>query len=90
MVRVLLHFLAGTLGSFGIFLIFTKLSGTKQFSLPLGLVFFGISCAVIAHYLTPWATPILLFVYGLVQGKESWDDHRWNHRADTQNKSNSK
>lgn len=67
---VLFHFAAGTLGSLAVFLVFTRISGTRSFSAPFGVVFIGIVCASMAHYLSPWATPAIVTLYGLVSAGE--------------------
>ena len=67
---VILHFLGGTLGSLIIFLIFTKLSGVKSFSAPFVVILIGIICASLAHFLSSWATVIVLVVYALLSANE--------------------
>jgi len=63
MSTVLLHFAIGTAGSLVMFLIFTKISGIRSFSAPFFVIFIGIACASLAHFVSPWATPIVLLVY---------------------------
>lgn len=62
---VILHFLAGTLGSVVVFLIFAYLSGERKFSAPFGLIFVGIACGAMAHFLSPWATPAIVAIYAI-------------------------
>lgn len=63
MSAVALHFAIGTAGSLVLFLVFTRLSGTGSFSAPFFVIFIGITCASLAHFVSPWATPIVLLVY---------------------------
>ncbi len=67
---VLLHFLAGSLGSLIVFLAFTRLSGTIGFSAPFGVVFIGVACASLAHFLSPWATPAVIVLYAVSSAGE--------------------
>jgi hypothetical protein len=66
MSTVLFHFLAGTLGSLVIFLLFVRLSGARSFSAPFGVFVVGVACAVMAHFISPWATPVIVAGYFLV------------------------
>lgn len=70
----LLHFLAGTLGSLVVFLAFTRLSGCAGFSAPFGVVFVGIACASLAHFLSPWATPAVLVLYAVASAGELYQE----------------
>lgn len=70
MLNIALHFLAGTIGSLLLFLFFTRLSGTERFSAPFVVVFIGIACASLAHFLSPWATPAVLLAYALACANE--------------------
>lgn len=70
MASAVLHFLIGATGSLAIFLLFTRLSGEQRFSFPSAVLIIGILCAVMAHFLTPWATPALLFLYVLASVHE--------------------
>ncbi len=60
-----LHFVASAAGALVLFLLFTKLSGAKRFSAPFGVVFVGVACAGLAHFLSPWATPAILALYAV-------------------------
>ncbi|MBK9115694.1 MAG: hypothetical protein IPM22_08625 [Betaproteobacteria bacterium] len=60
-----LHFLAGTLGSLLIFVIGVRISGAKGFSAPFGVVFVGVACAALAHFVSQWATPAILLLYAI-------------------------
>ena len=62
MTFVLLHFLAGTIGALALFLVFSRLAGVTSFSAPFGVIFVGIACAGLAHFLSPWATPVILLI----------------------------
>jgi hypothetical protein len=68
--NVLLHFVVGTLGSLLVFLLTTRLSGVSRFSLPLGVVFIGIVCASLAHFVSAWATPAVILAYAMVSAAE--------------------
>jgi hypothetical protein len=57
---LLFHFAAGTLGSLAVFLVFIRLSGTRSFSAPFGIYFIRIACAALAHFISPWVTPIIV------------------------------
>ena len=76
MLTAFLHFLAGTVGALIVFLIFVRLSGATSFSAPFGLVFVGVACAVLAHYVSPWATPAVIAVYAAVSGYELWRERK--------------
>ena len=65
MLIALLHFLAGTLGCLLMFVIGARLSGTKGFSAPFGLVFIGVACAALAHFISQWATPVIVALYAI-------------------------
>lgn len=73
---VFLHFVAGTLGSLAVFLAFFRLSGASSFSAPFGVVFIGIACASLAHFVSPWATPTVLTAYALVSAVEYWQESK--------------
>ena len=60
---VLLHFVAGSGGALLVFLVLARLSGEASFSAPFGVIFVGIACAALAHFLSPWATPVVLVAY---------------------------
>lgn len=61
----MLHFIAGTLGSLAMFLLFAYLSGERKFSAPFGVIFIGVACGAMAHFLSPWATPVIVAIYGV-------------------------
>jgi hypothetical protein len=63
MIATLLHFVAGTLGALAVFMVLTRLSGATSFSAPFGVIFIGIACAVLAHFLSQWATPVVIAIY---------------------------
>jgi hypothetical protein len=69
MATVFFHFITGTLGGLVVFFIFTRLSATS-FSAPLGVIFIGIASASLAHFLSPWATPIVIVLYALANTGE--------------------
>lgn len=62
---VILHFIAGTLGSLAVFLLVAYLSGERRFSAPFGVIFIGVACGAMAHFLSPWATPVIVTIYGV-------------------------
>ena len=76
MASFVLHFIAGSVGCLGVFLICARLSGTERFSAPFGLIFIGVTCASLAHYLSPWATPAIVAGYAVLNGIELWQDRR--------------
>jgi len=78
----LLHFLAGSLGSLVVFVAFTRLSGCASFSAPFGVVFVGIACASLAHFLSPWATPAVLVLYAVASAGELYQERK--ARGDSQ------
>ena len=63
MTRPLFHFIVGMLGSLFVFLLCTKLSGVERFSFPSAILVVGMVCAALAHFLSPWATPVVLVLY---------------------------
>ena len=73
MLEVLVHFLVGTLGSLIIFLAFSWAEGVSRFSAPFVIFLVGFSCANLAHFLSPWATPLILLIYFLGSLKEHLD-----------------
>ncbi len=76
MLRVLLHGLLGTLAAGLIGWIFSRLAGESPFSAAFGAVVIGITCAVLAHFLSPWATPGVLMIYAVFSVFELWRDRR--------------
>lgn len=70
MTNALIHFAAGTLGAFVVFIVFERLAGVTRFSMPFGLVFVGVACASGSHYVSPWATPAILLLYTLGTANE--------------------
>jgi hypothetical protein len=82
---IFLHFVAGTLGSLVVFLVVTRLSGARSFSAPFGVVFIGIPCAALAHFLSPWATPAVVTVYALVSVSELLQERKAQKSGVSQN-----
>ena len=76
MVTIAVHTLLGAIGSVCIFAIFVYLSGAKQTSAPFGLIVIGLSCGLFAHYLSPWATVMILGMYTMGCFVEWWQDPR--------------
>lgn len=62
---VILDFVAGTLGSLAIFLLSAYLSGERRFSAPFGVIFIGVACGAMGHFLSPWAIPVVVTMYAL-------------------------
>ena len=73
---VLLHFIAGSFGALVVFLTFARLSGATSFSAPFGVAVIGLTCASLSHFLSPWATPAILFVYALANAGELYQERR--------------
>ena len=48
-----------------VFVIGVRLSGTPGFSAPFGLVFIGVACAALAHFISQWATPAIVALYAI-------------------------
>lgn len=76
MASVLLHFLVGTAGALTAFLVLTRISGNTSFSTPFGVIFVGIACAALAHFMSPWATPVILLLYVLAGVNEHVQDQK--------------
>jgi uncharacterized membrane protein YjjP (DUF1212 family) len=74
--NVFLHFAVGALGSLAVFLVLTRLSGLSRFSAPFGVVFIGIACASLAHFVSPWATPVVIAIYALIDISEVLQDRK--------------
>jgi hypothetical protein len=62
---VVLHFAVGAVGSLVVYFVVTRLSGVRSLSAPFGVVFIGIACASLAHFVSPWATPAVIAIYAL-------------------------
>jgi uncharacterized membrane protein YjjP (DUF1212 family) len=73
---VVLHFAVGAVGSLAVFLVLTRLSGVRRFSAPFGVVFIGIACASLAHFVSPWATPVVIAIYALIGISEVLQDRK--------------
>lgn len=83
--NLLAHFAVGTLGALAVFLLLARLSGETSFSAPFGLIFVGIACAGLAHFLSPWATPAVLLLYALTALSEARQKRRMK-RSEAANK----
>lgn len=53
MIHLFFHSAVGTLGSLCMVLLFSKLSGDERLSMPFGVIIVGISCAALAHHVSP-------------------------------------
>lgn len=76
MATALLHFIAGSFGSLVVFLAIYRLSGARRFSAPFGIIFIGIACASLAHYVSPWATPAIIAIYALISAGELYQERK--------------
>lgn len=76
MATVLLHFIAGSLGALVVFLISIRLFGATSFSAPFGVIFVGIACASLAHFLSPWVTPAIVVIYALTSVGELYQERK--------------
>lgn len=65
----LLHALLGTAVSLIVFLLLAYLS-KESFSLPMAPLLVGLFCGVLAYYLSPWATPLVVFLYTMASINE--------------------
>ena len=70
MLGVAIHFAVGFAVSLLIFLAFTWLSGERRFSAPFAVVFIGFACGLLSHFVSPWATPVVLAMYGVASANE--------------------
>ncbi len=64
------HFAIGTIGSLLIFLLFSKISGEQSFSFPSVIILIGFFCFTMSHFLSPFATPVILILYAIVSFNE--------------------
>jgi hypothetical protein len=74
MLNVAIHFVIGSVVSLLIFLAFTWLSGVRSFSAPFAVLFIGFTCGLLAHFASPWATPVVLVLYGIASLNEYRND----------------
>lgn len=70
MLSVAVHFAIGLVASLLIFLVFTWLSGARSFSAPFAVLFIGVTCGLLSHFVSPWATPVVLVLYGVASLNE--------------------
>ncbi len=73
---VVLHFAVGAVGSLVVYFVVTRLSGVRSLSAPFGVVFIGIACASLAHFVSPWATPVVIAIYALMGINEVLQDRQ--------------
>lgn len=76
MATPLIHLVLGSLGSLLLFVFFARLSGVKGFSFPSAIIVVGIVCASMTHFLSPWATPVILIVYAITSLYELRQENR--------------
>ena len=74
MLNVAIHFVIGSVVSLLIFLAFTWLSGVRSFSAPFAVLFIGFTCGLLSHFASPWATPVVLVLYGMASLNEYRND----------------
>ena len=65
-----IHFALGCGVALLIFLAVSWWSGVRQFSAPFAVVFIGFTCGLFAHFVSPWATPVVLVLYAVVSVNE--------------------
>ena len=70
MLNVAIHFVIGSVAALFIFLVFTWLSGVRSFSAPSAVLFIGFTCGLLSHFVSPWATPVVLVLYGVASLNE--------------------
>jgi len=56
------------------FLVFTWLSGARSFSAPFAVIFIGFTCGLLSHFVSPWATPMVVVLYGVALAIECRND----------------
>ena len=61
----LVHLVLGTLGALAILAALARISGEPYGSAAFGVIVVGVACAALASFLSPWATPAVLVLYGL-------------------------
>lgn len=69
---LVVHGVVGFLAALAVFLFGSWASGERSFSLPTAPVVVGFVCANAAHFVSPWATPVVLLAYGLGVAGEVW------------------
>lgn len=77
---VLIHFGVGVLVVLAMDYGRARLSGEAGGSLSAAPLVVGIACAALAHFLSPWATPAVLFLYAAVSVNE-WLQERRDKKA---------
>ncbi len=74
MLSVAAHFAIGSVASLLMFLVFTWLSGARSFSAPFAVIFIGFTCGLLSHFVSPWATPMVVVLYGVALAIECRND----------------
>ena len=74
MLSVAVHFAVGSGASLLMFLGFTWLFGARSFSAPFAVLFIGFTCGLLSHFVSPWATPVVLVLYGVASAIEDRND----------------
>lgn len=72
-----LHAVVAAVLAGAIFAFFAWLDGETRTSLPLAPLLIGLQAGLLAHHLSPWATPGLLLAYALA----CWVEWRRTRRA---------
>jgi hypothetical protein len=58
-----IHFAVALAGSVALFWLFFLAAGEESTSAPFGLVFVALTAGVLAQFLSPWSTPLVLYLY---------------------------
>ena len=74
MLSVAFHIVIGSVASLLMFLGFLWLSGARSFSAPFAVLFIGFTCGLLSHFVSPWATPGVLVLYGAALAIEYRND----------------
>jgi hypothetical protein len=65
-----MHFAIGAAAALAISLLFSRLSGESNGAAPAMAVIVGTACASLAHFVSPWATPVTLLLMALSAMRE--------------------
>jgi hypothetical protein len=74
MLSVAAHFAIGSVAALLLFLFFAWLAGARSFSAPFAVLFIGVFCALLSHFASPWATPVVLVLYSVALAIECRND----------------
>lgn len=70
------HFLLGIAGALAVFVIATRASGVERFSFPSAVLLIGLCCSLLAHFVSPWATAVVIGLYAFTSAHELKLDRR--------------